>query len=96
MTFADAAAYFATLPVAFVAATVAPASSFGTTSGFKALIAGFNNACDVELVGRGGFATFRGTRATAEGVARYGYEVRLVTGDKYMVKRSRIGVRVVG
>lgn len=92
MTFADAAATFATLPIAFAAATEAPASSFG----FRALIGSFNNVCEIELVGCSGFATFRGTRATAEGIARHGYEVRLVAGDKYMAKRSRIGVRVVG
>lgn len=91
-----AAAYFATLAVAFVAADVIPRSYLAASSprAFKALIASFNNACEVELVASGAFATFRGTSATAEGVARYGYEVRRIAGDKYMAKRSRVGVRV--
>lgn len=51
----------------------------------------FNNVTDIKP---GLITTFRGTKATAEGVARAGFTVRNLGGDRYGFKRTRKGVKV--
>lgn len=90
------ATMFAALTVTIPRTMVVSRATFDATNGVRKLRAWvelFNNVANVERVS--GYIYFNGTKATAEGVSRAGFDVRRCSGDLYIFSLRRVGVRIV-